>query len=533
MGIPSFYRHLLITYPALVTRGAGPHSEWLCLDFNCAMYNALHKMPPFAEARSQDAWEEQLCRSIATYLHEIVALATPTKGVYVSCDGVVCAAKRRQQRLRRFKSPWTAAAEAEIKAAASGDVRRSVATPPCWDQNALTPGTEFMARLGATLTAKGAELAHTYGIRVQVSTTAEPGEGEHKLLAAMRIERPATCTIYGLDADLILLAMLLRVDTGAEVRLLREAQEFEGARAEYDGPGEWRNLSVHGLMDVLLPGADDRNNRVRDYVAAMSLLGNDFLPRSLTHTVRDDGIPHLISVLQYVWTVAGQNIVNPMTGSLSRAGLLTLITHWEATEELDMTRVACDAVLAASRRSSGGRSPVERELRHWQNQPTRWCSVGKLLDNTKARTLLPGWRSVYNDQWEAGSAENYLAGVAWVWDYYSGKAVDQGWYFAEHLPPLWSAVAATLRAQKEIDVSPPPIVWAEPVPAWLHLLSVLPAASVKHLLPVAKHELMVKNSWWWPTEWSLFDVGRGQIWECEPVIPIIPEAVLRTWMSER
>jgi hypothetical protein len=42
---------------------------------------------------------------------------------------------------------------------------------------------------------------------------------------------------------------------------------------------------------------------------------------------------------------------------------------------------------------------------------------------------------------------------------------------------------------------------------------------------------MKETPWWWPTEWSLFDVGRQQMWECEPVIPVIPESVLRIWAT--
>jgi 5'-3' exonuclease len=97
--------------------------------------------------------------------------------------------------------------------------------------------------------------------------------------------------------------------------------------------------------------------------------------------------------------------------------------------------------------------------------------------------------------------------------------------FDEHLPPLWSDVASYLRSLDA--VKPPPVVYPEPLPDWLHLLAVLPAASVATLLPVAKQRLMGQHPWYWPSSWSIFDVGRSQLWECEPVIPMIPEEVLR------
>jgi 5'-3' exonuclease len=532
MGIPSFYRHLCRRFPALVNRGPGPAPEWLCLDFNCAMYHVLRSYSaehPYSVS-GEAQWEAGLCKAIAAYMEELVGLVKPTKGVYVSCDGVVCAAKRKQQRLRRFKGPWTSAAEAEVRRMAGGTVEDSER----WDQNALTPGTAFMGQLGDVLTAAGRQIqSKTKGLTVTVSTTAEPGEGEHKLLRLMRSVRPATCTIYGLDADLILLAMLLRTETGADVRLLREAQEFETGRKpnrhintgsagdfERAKEGEWRNLHVTKLIEVLLPP-----DKVRDYVATMTLLGNDFLPRSLTQTVRDDGIPKLIAVLKReVWD-HGLVIVGT-DGRIQRAGLLALVSAWAATEEGDMLAAAQEAVKVAGRPTGIGENAADTALRAWNALPAQWATLTRILAPCRTR-LVPDWRRIYRETWRAGDATSYVAGVGWTWDYYAGKPVDLGWHFHEHLPPLWSDVATLLCSSTDATVAPPPLTHTEALPEWLHLLSVLPADSVRRLLPPDRHKLMTEAPYYWPSSWSLFDVGRSQMWECEPVIPVIPEAVLR------
>ena len=467
-------------------------------------------MPPIAEATSKKIWEKEFCDAIAAYMTELITLGNPTKGAYVSCDGAVCAAKRRQQRLRRFKGPWISALEAQVTG-------RPLATD-AWDQNALTPGSAFMEQLGTVLTEKGSALGKSKGLEVIVSTTAEAGEGEHKLMTHMRLVRPVSCTIYGLDADLILLAMLLGADTGGSVRLLREAQEFESRESE----GEFRTLDVNALTTAILPFVSPK--RVRDFVAAMSLLGNDFLPRSLIHTVRDDGIPDLVRVLdEEVWT-AGYSIVRS-DGFLSRMGLAALINAWAANEERDLV-VTTIAARKASKRFSGlGSTPEETALKEWNAQPARWATVCQLLDSVD-KALRPGWATVYKG-WHPGSAADYLQGLAWVWDYYSGRSVDQGWFFDEHLPPLWSEVAAALAASTDPIVRAPAVVYPEPLPDWLHLLAVLPAASVETLLPAKVHAIMASHAHYWPSSWSVFDVGKGQLWECEPVIPVIPEVVLR------
>jgi hypothetical protein len=108
------------------------------------------------------------------------------------------------------------------------------------------------------------------------------------------------------------------------------------------------------------------------------------------------------------------------------------------------------------------------------------------------------------------------------------------------LPPLWSDVAAwlsvtsgnatvgTTSGTTSPTISAPAIEYPTPLPDWLHLLAVLPMDSLRRLLPSEKQTLSLTHPWYWPTEWALFDVGRGQMWECEAMIPLIPERVLRT-----
>ncbi len=516
MGIPSFYRHLCRRFPHIIQAGAGPAPEWLCLDFNCAMYYVLRKQPPVSSASSEAAWSASFCKGIADYMAELITMTRPTKGVYVSCDGVVCAAKRRQQRLRRFKGPWTSAQETLVRHTAGGAEKEGVG----WDQNALTPGSAFMAQLGQVLIDAGRRLEARMGITVQVSTTAEAGEGEHKLLRVMRSVRPRSCTIYGLDADLILLSLLLQVDTGADVRLLREAQEFESRGAD----GEWRTLSIRGLSGGL---GGLSASQIRDFVAAMSLLGNDFLPRSLTHTVRDDGIPELLATLRASVWGSGLSIVG-RDGQLQRAGVVAILRAWAIAEERDML-VAAQNALAAARRPAGiADSPEETALRVWNSAPARWASLIRLLTDDE-RGLVPDWRTVYRESWHAGESAIYLEGMAWVWDYYSGRAVDQGWSFPEHLPPLWGDVLKAAESRSDATLAAPAILYPEPLPEWLHLLAVLPVESVRRLLPAKYHAYLTLAPWYWPKSWSFFDVGRTQMWECEPVIPMIPETVLREW----
>ena len=304
--------------------------------------------------------------------------------------------------------------------------------------------------------------------------------------------------------------------TQKKVQLLENAVfELRGLQGPGPGPsGSSGSLGSSGSPTDSM----SRSSKIRDFVCAMSLLGNDFLPRSLTHTVRDDGIPTLIATLQSrVWS-AGLHLVG--SGGVSRAGLLAFLEAWAQEEERDLVVAGINGQKAARR------STYASKDEEWNNMPARWASVCRILDSRDSSKLAKGWRGIYQG-WRPGHPENYARGVAWVWDYYSGRAVDQGWLFDEHLPPLWSDVVTHLRQDYGATVEPPPIVHKEPLPDWLHLLAVLPAASVERLLPPPARRIMARMPYYWPDTWSIFDVGKTQMWECEPVIPMIPEYVLR------
>ena len=527
MGIPSFYRHLCRRFPKIIGTGVGDTPPaWLCMDFNCAMYYVLRRQPAF-EPTAAIQWESDFQKDIASYMSEIATLVHPTAGVYISCDGVVCAAKRKQQRLRRFKGPWmNALEEAAVATGATADTDR-------WDQNALTPGSAFMAGLSRVLNTEATRLSKSLHIPVIVSDTEEPGEGEHKLMTRMREVIPASCAIYGLDADLILLGLLLEADTGSTVSLVREAQEFEGGNSSSSSNSsnsKWRHFSIAELRCALI-GKGATPVQIRDFVAAMTLLGNDFLPRSLTRTVRDDGIPSLIASLKRVWAT-GSSLVRETDHQIQRTALLQILTEWADEEEKDMTAAVRGAIRAARTPPGIGSTPEDTARKVFQSQPARWCSMGRLM-RADGKGLRSDWRRIYG-VWSQGSdATTYLQGVAWVWDYYSGRAVDRGWSYEGHVPPLWSQMATTLMSLNTDTLIPPPIRWAEPLPSWVHLLSVLPVDSVERLLPPAKgRDIIAANPWWWPSKWSVFDVGRTQLWEVEAVIPVIPEAVLRSWVKK-
>jgi hypothetical protein len=208
--------------------------------------------------------------------------------------------------------------------------------------------------------------------------------------------------------------------------------------------------------------------------------------------------------------------------SISVVGLLELLKGWSRDEPALLQDAAHEA-LRKSRTPTPIRAGQTPEEAAWQSQPTRWATITQILTDSW------NWKGVYAS-WHPGDPKQYLLGVAWVFDYYMGRDVDQAWCFEEHLPPLWSDIVneLTVVATATATVAAPPVLVPAPLPDDLHMLAVLPMDSLKRLAPPHILAIAQQKPWYWPTSWKLFDVGRSFLWECEPILPLIPEVVLRS-----
>ena len=89
--------------------------------------------------------EEQMVERIFEYTERLIRIARPRKVCYLAIDGVAPRAKMNQQRSRRYRAPREAAQQAAILARDGGGPKSNA---PVFDSNCITPGTEFLSRLG-------------------------------------------------------------------------------------------------------------------------------------------------------------------------------------------------------------------------------------------------------------------------------------------------------------------------------------------------------------------------------------------------
>ena len=287
MGVPRFYRWLAKRYPAFrcaADAGTQPHVDNLYLDLNgivhqCARHDRGSGIPA--------APDHEIFAEVFAEISAIVELVGPRKLLFLGLDGVAPRAKLNQQRARRFVAAKEKPQRDDYESA-----------PPWFDGNCITPGTAFMHALGDALAflvrKKMDDDSHWANLDVVLSTTAVPGEGEHKIMEYIRQRNDPPSTVhcaYGADADLILLAL---ASHEPHFLVIREIPDYSGMRPVVGGPEvrpqrgcaamEFISISVlrqYLRLDLCSPAAVeffDIERAIDDFVLCSFLCGNDFLP---------------------------------------------------------------------------------------------------------------------------------------------------------------------------------------------------------------------------------------------------------------
>ena len=472
-------------------------------------------MRPYPGVAGQAEWEAEFLQAIVAYTKRVVKIVQPSKGVYIAIDGVVPMAKMKQQRLRRFKSVWLAD---------HGLAEGHEAGRERWDTNAITPGTLFMGRLRRTLEAQKGWI---------VSSSDEPGEGEHKIMERLRglAGSAAGChaagchaagchaagchaagrhAVYGLDADLVVLSLLTQQTLGPGHNLWLFREEMMDGSMRRDATGEelfeWCSIDV--LRDILAAQVS-----IPDYCFAMSFLGNDFLPSSLGLKMREDGHDVLLDMLGDMKR-RGISLLDER-GEIRQEGLQHLFVSLSSHEE-----VRTQAFIAKKMRQGAEHVDLAIGDPNWAlSQQAEAC----LLE--RGGRLAPGWKARYRQAF-LGSASTqetcdaYLRGLQWIWAYYRGKTAEVcfNWYYPWNVPPLWSELWGA--CLKGLDRTLTIAVRKEDIAPTEQLSLVLPPASWDLIPDARTRRLLERAPWLFPTEFGFESVGKRWFWECEADIPI-------------
>jgi len=528
MGIPSYFAHVLKKYPHVIKRLSElPCINNLYLDCNGMVYDVVHQMQYTPENIA--AYEAEMLQRICESIDACIAILRPTSSVFIAFDGVAPVAKLNQQRERRYKSWYLGEMEAQRRReivsarstqAGSGKSKTStfkVEPPkPVWNTSAITPGTKFMNALHDKLaeyydTTNPSALNARYnlsGAGIIVSSSKEPGEGEHKLFEYIRAhaaEHEGTNTIiYGLDADLIMLCMShLHISRG--IYLYRETPEFvksinvaldEKERYFMDIP-EFATAIVQHVITSSAPNPTVAKNKVMDYIFMCFMLGNDFMPHFPALNIRTTGIA---TIMEAYRATIGSNETIIQTSPLGE-----YVIHWPSYKKLVAHLAAQELTLI--RKEHGTRDRQARHMRDSDKDDDVMHDV-MMLPMTQRdverdiNPFQPGWETRYYAALcdihgatpaVAALCRNYLEGMEWTFRYYTRGCVDWKWTYANHYPPLLADLVHHIpdtthdptNAFSFLQVKP-----KEPIRDVVQLCYVLPRASHALLPPSVERALM-------------------------------------------
>lgn len=241
MGIKHFYTWFRSSIPqAILPHDNVTNIDHLLIDMNGIIHEAAQCVYQYGEyehtrriGKMLVPPPSRLYDEIKKRVNIILDICKPKKSIYLAIDGVAPKSKQNQQRQRRFR------AAAEHKAGK-------------FESNWITAGTTFMSALSDDLS--DLRWARKRNASIQLSTDGHPGEGEHKLIHKIRKSDRVddSFCVVGLDADLIMLSMLLNK---------KRMYIYRG----------YQMIDVDAARSALpIP--------VRDFTVLCCLVGNDFLP---------------------------------------------------------------------------------------------------------------------------------------------------------------------------------------------------------------------------------------------------------------
>jgi len=535
MGVPGFFLWLMKNYKKegfvfqkekLIE--SNEQIDYFLIDANCLIHPVCFKtITDSSDLISNEKLEDKMLNNICDYFEKIINYVNPKKGIYIAIDGVAPVAKIKQQRSRRFKSVADKVLWDNIKK------KHNKPLGNYWNNNAITPGTLFMEKLHNKLL----DWSKTLNRPVIYSSCFTPSEGEHKLLQFIRTnqknKQEYSYVIYGLDADLIFLALSTESD---KIYLLREATEFNKYESKevlnYVSIKIMRQSIVNTIQKYLGESINkdlDSISVVNDFIFMCYFLGNDFLPHIPSLDIHHTGIESLI----ISWAKTVNELIlekNQIEYLLNDTKPHIKINNDFLSRFLNKLNLQEDYILRENfaigkKRKNCDGDAYEKEMFRIENLQF------KIVDPIQLGSDNPeSWRlRYYQHYWGINKEEleefsqklviQYLIGIKWVTIYYFDKCPSWEWYYPFDHPPFISDITKYL---DKINLNKIKFDLGEPLKPYMQLLAVLPPQS-NYLLPTTISKLMTNSNssliYMYPLEFKQDFINKKKYWMAIPILP--------------
>ena len=529
-GIPKLFRWLVDLYPiVLESVGEGLNSnQAVSIDnFYLDMNGIIHTCTHSNNDKLIELDEKAMFQRIFAYTDRLYKLVRPSRLMFLAVDGVAPRAKMNQQRSRRFRS----SKEREVLLAEFVAKEGQLPENESFDSNCITPGTEFMYRLGIAFRGWIKYKMETdpfwqSGAEVVFSGPDVPGEGEHKVMDMIRLEQEKEkgnknqfrhC-MYGLDADLIMLSLVTHEPFFV---LLREkiSKRKQNKDAMSYSPEDFELLEISILRKMLNQHfkklGEEMNEKsarllaenntkekgiarfdiervIDDFVFMCFFVGNDFLPCVPHLDIADGSLNLMMNIYRDIMPKLGGYLTNKDQLHLPRI-------------ELFLQEIA-------------RREPLYFQQRAIDEKDELYAGDDYRAHYYKVKfDINPG-----DEEAISKVVQSYLEGLAWVLRYYHKGCGSWTWYYPYLYAPLATDMIKLVKYPIGFDQG-------EPFTPLLQLLSVLPPQS-GNFLPPSYESLMTTSTSplneYYPKDFEVDANGKKNAWECIVKIPFINEKIL-------
>lgn len=471
----------------------------------------------------------------------IIGASNPVTKLYIAIDGVPPRAKIEQQRARRFHSVCRKAKISKIEATA-GNVYDKSDTNWSLDSNMITPGTLFMDKLRKAII-NHLQTNNCYrDIDVIFNDWSNPGEGEHKILQHLKANPTPINTktvIYGLDGDLIMLALASQLDN---IFLIREAHEYGKYAFEHAGrPYLYMDIdclknallnencaSMNTPISKLTPAEISRF--IDDYIVIMMMLGNDFMPKFPWLSIKNKGHDILLSTYFTVKNgiLADDNkwLYDRLTHSFNIEFLQTIFRILASRENKLIQDLTVERA-GARPHTNPNMTERERQMQLMEFLPLQYLDIEAGINPFES-----GWHGRYYNICHqikstpgniSSICQAYWKTLCWNAEYYLDSCSSWDWFYPYDYPPTLTDLAgyiAEFKKNQNCIVFEPSV----PVEPQTLLLMVLPEKSaglMARSIGIAIKESPALMSIYFPKSYEINLAYHTRYHECSPRIPKI------------
>lgn len=520
MGIPSYFSHIVKNYGNMIFslkhhKKIATTFDHLYMDCNSIIYDSYHNMikdtKPLSSSSSSSSFNEQsLIQEVIRKIDEYITMIRPTQTLFIAFDGVAPVAKMKQQRTRRYKSLYLSQ---RTPSSSSSDH---------WNTSYITPGTSFMTQLSVNMHTAFDHTETKYGVKqVIVSSSTEPGEGEHKMFQHIRDHATPndTAAVYGLDADLIMLS-IFHYHLCKNIHVFRERPEFVKSKVHYTDTNNDPNNTDILFMDIAALSTsiiDEMNckykdpQQIYDYAFMCFLLGNDFLPHLPCLNIRSHGIQVLMDIYrECLGTVPGAHFISKTTGNIQ--------WKWVQKYIKDLAEIEHELLIKEYDRRNKfdtytwSNTDVEKLIHHapiicrgiekyicpsesgWQDR--YYTALFRKSNQNKKPTsnlkLIPASVPSYHENNKKKICKNYLEGLEWVFRYYTQGCADWKWMYNYNYPPLLADLVQYIPSREKTLITAS-FASNQPLSAKAQLMYVIPPELHEKMLGPEMTAYLKKN----------------------------------------